>query len=143
MILDAPEQTSQGVLLPLGPLQTGIDYTLISISTDEALSPDDLRLADPVPFGCALGTQITLADGARKAVEDLRPGETGVAEGLHVVVDEVDLVRARVEREDHLHGGVQPLPVDLDGRLSREAHLGGLWEAAQRAGGSAAQPVQE
>jgi len=56
--------------LPLSPIGTRIDYTLLRIETP----PDDLRLSDLLCVSFARGTLITLASGEQKAIETLHPG---------------------------------------------------------------------
>jgi len=61
-----------GVALPLSPMTTLADYTLVAI--DDA--PQDVRLADLLCVSFARGTLITLPDGRQCAIEALTPGDT-------------------------------------------------------------------
>ena len=57
--------------LPLSPIGPQLDYTLLAVEP----APTDLRLADLLCLSFARGTMITLADGAQRAIEALRPGD--------------------------------------------------------------------
>jgi hypothetical protein len=57
--------------LPLSPMATATNYTLIKV--EEA--PDDAGLSDLLCISFARGTMITLATGAQKPIEDLAPGD--------------------------------------------------------------------
>ena len=57
--------------LPLSPMAAGTEYTLLKI--EEA--PADSGLSDLLCISFARGTMITLASGAQRAIEDLRPGD--------------------------------------------------------------------
>jgi hypothetical protein len=57
--------------LPLSPMATATDYTLLKV--EEA--PDDAGLSDLLCISFARGTMITLATGAQKPIEDLTPGD--------------------------------------------------------------------
>lgn len=61
-----------GVALPLSPMTTSADYTLVAI--DDA--PQNVALADLLCVSFARGTLITLSDGRQTAIEALRPGDT-------------------------------------------------------------------
>ena len=58
-------------VLPLSPMGTQVDYTLLSVKP----APGDLILADLLCLSFARGTMITRGDGSQKAIEALRPGE--------------------------------------------------------------------
>ena len=60
-----------GVVMPLSPMSSAADYTLVAI--DDA--PEDVRLADLLCVSFARGTMITLADGRQRPIEALTPGE--------------------------------------------------------------------
>lgn len=57
--------------LPLSPMATATEYTLLKI--EEA--PQDAGLSDLLCISFARGTMITLATGVQKPIEDLRPGD--------------------------------------------------------------------
>ncbi len=57
--------------LPLSPVSTSADYTLIASDA----TPSDTRLADLMSVSFARGTLITLATGRQAAVETLKPGD--------------------------------------------------------------------
>ena len=57
--------------LPLSPLSARLDYTLVKVET----APEETRLSDLMCVSFARGTLITLATGAQKPIEDLRPGD--------------------------------------------------------------------
>jgi hypothetical protein len=57
--------------LPLSPMATATEYTLLKV--EEA--PQDSGLSDLLCISFARGTLITLATGAQKPIEDLRPGD--------------------------------------------------------------------
>lgn len=59
------------VVLPLSPMAVGTDYTLVAIET----TPEATGLADLLCVSFLRGTMITLATGAQRAIEDLRPGD--------------------------------------------------------------------
>jgi hypothetical protein len=59
------------VALPLSPMTTEADYTLVVIDS----APQAVRLADLLCVSFARGTMITLADGRQRAIEDLKPGD--------------------------------------------------------------------
>lgn len=56
--------------LPLSPIGSGVDYTLLSVEP----APGDLLLADVLCLSFARGTMITLTDGSQRAIEALVPG---------------------------------------------------------------------
>ena len=57
--------------LPLSPMATATDYTLLKVEA----APDDAGLSDLLCISFARGTMITLATGAQKPIEDLTPGD--------------------------------------------------------------------
>ncbi len=57
-------------VLPLSPIGSDVDYTLLNVEP----APTDLMLADLLCLSFARGTMITLANGSQRAIEDLRPG---------------------------------------------------------------------
>lgn len=57
--------------LPLSPIGTNVDYTLLSVEP----ASTDLMLADLLCLSFARGTSITMADGSQRAVEALSPGD--------------------------------------------------------------------
>jgi hypothetical protein len=58
-------------LLPLSPMASNTDYTLVLIEDD----PGQVRLSDIVCVSLGRGTRITLADGRQAPIESLVPGE--------------------------------------------------------------------
>ena len=63
--------TTEAYVLPLSPIGAGVEYTLLAVEP----APKDLQLADLLCLSFARGTMITLADGAQRAIEALRPGD--------------------------------------------------------------------
>lgn len=59
------------VVLPLSPMAVGTDYTLVKVEA----APEAAGLADLLCVSFLRGTMITLATGAQRAIEDLRPGD--------------------------------------------------------------------
>jgi len=57
--------------LPLSPMATATEYTLLKVET----APQDTGLSDLLCISFARGTMITLATGAQKPIEDLAPGD--------------------------------------------------------------------
>lgn len=57
--------------LPLSPMAVGADYTLVKVEP----APADAGLSDLLCVSFLRGTMITLATGAQRAIEDLRPGD--------------------------------------------------------------------
>ncbi len=57
--------------LPLSPLGTRTDYTLVNIDT----APEEAPLADLMCISFARGTMVTMAGGAQRAIESLTPGD--------------------------------------------------------------------
>lgn len=57
--------------LPLSPMAAQTDYTLIGIEP----APADLSLSDLLCVSFVAGTMITLANGAQRAIEALKPGD--------------------------------------------------------------------
>ena len=57
--------------LPLSPMATATDYTLLRVEA----APDDAGLSDLLCISFARGTMITLATGAQKPIEDLILGD--------------------------------------------------------------------
>lgn len=57
--------------LPLSPMATATDYTLLKVED----APKDAGLSDLLCISFVRGTMITLATGAQKPIEDLRPGD--------------------------------------------------------------------
>ncbi|MGV8987430.1 MAG: Hint domain-containing protein [Cypionkella sp.] len=62
--------TGERLALPLSPVGSGVDYTLLSVEP----APEDLQLADLMCLSFARGTMITLTDGSQRAIEALVPG---------------------------------------------------------------------
>lgn len=62
---------AQRFVLPLSPIGTDVDYTLLAVEP----APTDLMLADLLCLSFARGTMITLADGAQRPIEALHPGD--------------------------------------------------------------------
>jgi len=58
-------------VLPLSPMGTHVDYTLLSVEQ----SPQGLVLADLLCLSFARGTMITLANGNQRAIENLKAGD--------------------------------------------------------------------
>lgn len=58
-------------VLPLEPIEPRVGYTLLTASAD----PGEVRLSDITPVAFTRGTQVTLADGTQRAVEDLAVGD--------------------------------------------------------------------
>ncbi len=63
--------SAERFILPLSPIGAQLDYTLLSVEP----APTDLMLADLLCLSFARGTMITLADGAQRAIETLRPDD--------------------------------------------------------------------
>ena len=59
------------VALPLSPMTSAADYTLVAT----APPPAEVRLADLLCVSFARGTMITLADGRQRPIEDLTQGD--------------------------------------------------------------------
>ena len=57
--------------LPLSPMATGTEYTLLKVED----APEDSGLSDLLCISFARGTMITLATGTQTPIEDLRPGD--------------------------------------------------------------------
>jgi len=60
----------QRFALPLSPIGTHVDYTLLTVEP----APENLQLADLLCLSFARGTMISLADGSQRAIEALVPG---------------------------------------------------------------------
>jgi hypothetical protein len=58
-------------LLPMGEFISRTDYALVAIDTENGYD----RMAEFACVSFARGTRITLADGAQRPVEDLKPGD--------------------------------------------------------------------
>jgi hypothetical protein len=58
-------------VLPLSPMATRLEYTLLAVDT----APAAARLTDLLNVSFARGTQITLSSGAQRAIEDLAIGD--------------------------------------------------------------------
>lgn len=63
--------SAERFILPLSPIGAQVDYTLLSVEP----APTDLMLADLLCLSFARGTMITMADGAQRAIETLRPDD--------------------------------------------------------------------
>jgi hypothetical protein len=59
------------VAMPLSPMTSDADYTLVSVDN----APQPARLADLLCVSFARGTMITLADGRQRPIEDLKSGD--------------------------------------------------------------------
>ncbi len=59
------------VAMPLSPMTSEADYTLVAVDN----APQPVRLADLLCVSFARGTMITLADGRQRPIEDLKPGD--------------------------------------------------------------------
>lgn len=56
---------------PLGPIEAGAEYTLISVED----APRDIPLADLTGMSFGRGTRITMSDGSQRPVEQVRAGD--------------------------------------------------------------------
>lgn len=61
---------TEAAVLPLSPIGTGVDYTLLAVEEP----PENLALADLLCLSFARGTMITLSDGSQRAIEQIVPG---------------------------------------------------------------------
>lgn len=66
---DAP--MARHYVYPLGPIETGVEYTLIEAED----SPCEIPLADLTGMSFGRGTRITMSDGSQRPVELLRAGD--------------------------------------------------------------------
>lgn len=66
---DAP--VARLYLYPLGPIETGVEYTLIAAED----APSDIPLADLTGMSFGRGTRITMSDGSQRPVEQVRAGD--------------------------------------------------------------------
>lgn len=64
-------EESARFVLPLSPIGSRIDYTLVQTEA----GPADVRLTDLLCISFARGTMITLSGGRQCAIEDLAPGD--------------------------------------------------------------------
>ncbi|MEZ5686463.1 MAG: Hint domain-containing protein [Paracoccaceae bacterium] len=71
MLLIRHEPTGALLTLPLSPIGPRIDYTLLEAHDD----PGEVQLSDLVCVAFTSGTMITLAGGAQRPIETLRPGD--------------------------------------------------------------------
>ena len=62
---------TERVVLPLSPIGTQVDYTLLSVEP----APETMILADLLCLSFARGTMITLANGNQRAIENLNAGD--------------------------------------------------------------------
>ena len=69
--LDLESTIANTVILPLSPLAARTDYALVGIDTETART----KLAQVACVAFVRGTHITLATGAQRRIEDLRPGD--------------------------------------------------------------------
>ncbi|MCY4337014.1 MAG: Hint domain-containing protein [Litoreibacter sp.] len=65
------ESETQRYFHPLGPVEPGTEYSLISVTPD----PEDIPLAELTPMCFGRGTRITLSDGRQCPVEALTVGD--------------------------------------------------------------------
>jgi hypothetical protein len=65
----AEDTTNKLYILPLSPIGTKSDYSLVKIDA----SPAEVQLADLLCVSFARGTMITLGDGSQHPIEDLKP----------------------------------------------------------------------
>ena len=70
LLLLGEDETGALFILPLSPVSSHGDYSLVKI--DDA--PGEVPLADLLCVSFARGTMITLGDGSQHAIEDLHPG---------------------------------------------------------------------
>ena len=70
LLLSLPDRSR--FALPLSPMSTQADYTLVKLED----APKDVSLSDLLCLSFARGTMITLASGAQRAIEDLAAGDT-------------------------------------------------------------------
>ena len=100
-------------ILPLTPIATGVDYTLL---TREA-PPEDLALADFLCLSFARGTMITLADGSQRAIEQ-------IISGLEVLTRDHGRQQVRWIGHSHLRALGATAPVVITkGKLGNEGDL--------------------
>ncbi|MEP3345472.1 MAG: Hint domain-containing protein [Litoreibacter sp.] len=66
---DAPH--ARDYLYPLGPIETGVEYTLIAAED----APTEVPLADLTGMSFGRGTRITMSDGSQRPVELLKAGD--------------------------------------------------------------------
>lgn len=71
ILIIAHVPSGRRLALPLSPIAPRADYTLIESHCD----PGSVRLSDLICVAFCTGTLITLAGGAQRAIEALRPGE--------------------------------------------------------------------
>ena len=69
--VDAAGHANQVYLMPLAPLEPKVEYRLVGIDTQSA----DRKLAQVACVSFTRGTQIALATGRQRKVEDLRAGD--------------------------------------------------------------------
>lgn len=66
---DAP--VSRNYIYPLGPIEAGVEYTLIAAQD----APREIPLADLTGMSFGRGTRITMSDGSQRPVEQLKAGD--------------------------------------------------------------------
>lgn len=66
---DAP--LTRDYLYPLGPIESGVEYTLIAAED----APREIPLADLTGMSFGRGTRITMSDGSQRPVEQLKSGD--------------------------------------------------------------------
>lgn len=71
MLLIRHDPSGALLALPLSPIGARIDYTLLEACND----PGEVQLSDLVCVAFTSGTLITLAGGAQRPIETLRPGD--------------------------------------------------------------------
>lgn len=69
--LDDDDLVAASYLLPLAPIASKTDYTLVGVDKDGARA----KLAQVACVSFTRGTHITLASGKQVAIEDLKPGD--------------------------------------------------------------------
>ena len=72
LLVEVEDDTVAGIyLLPLGEMETGVDYRLVGLERHTATT----RFAEAASGSFARGTRITMRDGTMRAIETLRPGD--------------------------------------------------------------------
>ncbi|RLJ60293.1 Hint domain-containing protein [Litoreibacter meonggei] len=71
LIISCDSPVSRDYLYPLGPIESGVEYTLIAAED----FPREIPLADLTGMSFGRGTRITMSDGSQCPVEQLKTGD--------------------------------------------------------------------
>lgn len=71
LIISCDAPLARDYIYPLGPIESGVEYTLIAAED----APSEIPLADLTGMSFGRGTRITMSDGSQRPVEQVKAGD--------------------------------------------------------------------